>query len=200
MITDRLASVSVGGVVWADWTVVLLKPDCLARGLVQPILDWVATRARLVDVRQLAPTQAQIFAHYDDMLPLSREIGRDVPAELRRIFVGNTVTIALGHGRDAAARVRALVGPTDPAIAPKNTIRGRYAEDTLARAMADGRLVDNLIHTSDHGDVVERDVRIWYGPAGAALLGVPDLTNSAPAVPRPATPVSIPGQSTVPTV
>lgn len=168
-------------VTWADWTVVLLKPDCLTRGLVEPVLEWIATRATLVDVRQVQPTVEQVFAHYDDMLPLSAEIGRDVPAELRRIFVGTTVTIALGHGRDAAAQVRSLVGPTDPATAPKDTIRGRYAHDTLARAMAEGRLVDNLIHTSDHGGVVERDLRIWYGPDAAPLPHNPSPIGTAPA-------------------
>jgi nucleoside-diphosphate kinase len=158
------------GVTWADWSVVLLKPDCVARGLVQPVLAWISTVVRLVDVRQVHPTEAQIFAHYDDMLSLSAEIGRDVPAELRRIFVGNTVTIALGHGPHAAASVRALVGPTDPAGAADTTIRGRFAGDCLTRAMAEGRLVDNLIHTSYHAGVVRRDFAIWYGPANTHLL------------------------------
>jgi nucleoside-diphosphate kinase len=66
------------------------------------------------------------------------------------------------------------VGPTDPAAAPKNTIRGRYAADSLARAMSERRLVDNLIHTSDHAGVVERDVRIWYGPSPHLGLRMPD--------------------------
>ena len=182
--TGQARALALGGatdaaVSWGDWTVVLLKPDCLARGLVDPVLSWIATAARLVDVRRVQPTRAQIFAHYDDMLPLSNQIGRDVPAELRRIFVGHTIVIALGHGRDATARVRAMVGPTDPAIAPAATIRGRFGEDTLHRAMAQGRLVDNLIHTSDHAGVVARDFTIWYGPAFAHLLR-PDQPTTAP--------------------
>ncbi|GGM23386.1 nucleoside-diphosphate kinase [Dactylosporangium sucinum] len=155
---------------WADWTVVLLKPDCVRRGLVAPVLAWVEEAVQLVDTRRVKPTIEQVFAHYDDMLPLSEELGRDVPAELRRIYVGQSVVIALGHGPDAAARVRAMVGPTDPAAAPASTIRGRFARDSLRRAMADGRLVDNLIHTSDHAGVVERDFGIWYGPDLAHLL------------------------------
>ncbi|MEU7871262.1 nucleoside-diphosphate kinase [Dactylosporangium sp. NPDC049140] len=157
-------------VVWADWTVVLLKPDCVRRGLTDPVLTWIEQAVRLVDVRPVQPAMAQIFAHYDDMLPLSQQLRRNVPAELLRIFVGHTVVIALGHGPDATVRVRAMVGPTDPAAAPPSTIRGRFADDTLRRAVADGRLVDNLIHTSDHGGVVERDFRIWYGTACTHLL------------------------------
>jgi nucleoside-diphosphate kinase len=161
---------TAAGVTWPDWTVVLLKPDCVRRGLVDQVLAFISQHADLVDVRQVQPTRQQIFAHYDDMLPLSAELGRNVPVELLRIFCGQTVVIALGHGPDAAARVRALVGPTDPAIAAKTTIRGLFAADTLQRAMAEGRLVDNVIHTSDHGGVVERDFTIWYGAPFTHLL------------------------------
>lgn len=181
MSTSVRAGVGVPGVapvVWADWTVILLKPDCVARDLVDAVLAWIGAEVQLIDVRQAQPTRTQIFAHYDDMLPRSAELGRNVPAELLRIFVGNTVTIALGHGPDAAARVRALVGPTDPATAPATTIRGRFAGDTLDRAMAEGRLVDNVIHTSDTADVVARDFRIWYGPDNAHLLHVPTSTST----------------------
>ncbi len=178
-LSGAAATLDVAGQRWGDWTVVLLKPDCLRRNLVAPVLFWIGQVVDLVDVRQVQPTEEQIFAHYDDMLPLSEEIGRDVPAELRRIFVGNTVTIALGHGPDAAARVRALVGPTDPATAPHTTIRGRHAEDTLTGAATEGRLVDNLIHTSDNAAAVPRDFAIWYGPADTHLLRLPGPANPA---------------------
>lgn len=158
------------GVDWSEWTVVVLKPDCLARGLVEPILAWVRREVRIVDVRTVHPTEEQIFAHYEDMLPLSAELGRDVPAELRRIFVGRPTGVALCRGPDAAPRLRRLLGPTDPATAPEDTIRGRFGVDSLHRATAEGRLVDNLIHSSDTADVVARDVAIWYGTAAAHLL------------------------------
>ncbi|MEV0570520.1 nucleoside-diphosphate kinase [Dactylosporangium sp. NPDC050588] len=183
MSTQPAAFAAVPGaaaVAWRDWTVVLLKPDCLRRNLAAQVLFWISGLVDLVDVRQVQPTEQQIFAHYDDMLPLSDELGRDVPAELRRIFVGNTVIVALGHGPGAAGRVRALVGPTDPAIAPADTIRGRFADDTLAQAMADGRLVDNVIHTSDHAAAAHRDFAIWYGPTFAHLLDPTPASVPAP--------------------
>ena len=158
---------------WAQWTVILLKPDCLARNLTQQVLAWVGREVRVVDARTLHPTQEQVFAHYDDMLPLSDQLGRDVSGELRRIFVGQPTGLALGHGPNAAPRVRKLLGPTDPAQAPATTIRGCYAADTLTDAVAQGRLVNNLIHSSDTVDLVHRDFRIWYGPTQAHLLHPP---------------------------
>ncbi|MDM4721380.1 nucleoside-diphosphate kinase [Micromonospora sp. WMMA1363] len=161
------------GVDWSDWTVIILKPDCLARGLREPVLVWVQREVQVVDVRTVWPTEAQIFVHYSDMLPLSAKIGRDVPAELRRIFVGQPTGLALAYGPNAAPRLRERLGPTDPATAPADTIRGRFGIDSLRAAMAEGRLVDNLIHSSDTVEVVPRDFGIWYGPGAAHLLRAP---------------------------
>jgi len=158
---------------WSRWTVILLKPDCLDRNLTGVVLDAVRDLLAVVDYRTATAAEQQIFTHYADMLPLSAQLGRDVPAELRRIFVGRDVGIALAHGEDAAPRLRAIIGHTDPAIADPNSIRGRFAGDTLARAQAEGRLVNNLIHSSDTVDVVARDFDIWYGPHAAHLLREP---------------------------
>jgi nucleoside-diphosphate kinase len=163
---------------WSRWTVILLKPDCLDRHLVEPVLEYVRRVVDIVDHRAVTATEAQVFAHYDDMLPLSAKIGRDVPAELRRIFVGRRVGIALGHGPRAAPRLREIIGVTDPAAAGEHTIRGRFAGDNLDLAQAQGRLVDNLIHSSDTVDVVERDFGIWYGPNAAYLLREPTTVRS----------------------
>ncbi|MGC5332845.1 nucleoside-diphosphate kinase [Micromonospora sp. DT62] len=158
---------------WSRWSVILLKPDCVRRGLTTEVLDWCSQLVTIIDRRIVIPTEDQVFAHYDDMLPLSDQLGRDVPAELRRIFIGNRVGVALGYGQDAAPRLRRIVGPTDPASAAATTVRGRYAKDSLDKAITEGRLVDNLIHTSDTTDVVERDFHIWYGPEHAHLLREP---------------------------
>ncbi len=160
---------------WDMWTVVLLKPDCLRRGLADEVLDVVRLHLDIVDRRTVLPAEAQIFAHYDDILHRSTALGRDVPAELRRIYVGQPAGIALAHGIQAALRLRVVLGPTDPAAAPPGTIRGRFGTDSLAAAMRDGRLIDNLIHSSDTADAAARDFDIWYGPQHRHLLGRPHV-------------------------
>ncbi|WP_307797984.1 nucleoside-diphosphate kinase [Actinoplanes flavus] len=165
---------------WRWWTVILLKPDCLARDLLGPVLTAVEQQLQVVDVCYVFPTEEQIFTHYADILPLSAQLGRDVPAELRRIYVGRQAAVALGYGPNAAPRLRRLLGPTDPAAAGLDTIRGRFAADSLDKAMAEGRLVDNLIHSSDSTEVVPRDFGIWYGPAKKHLLRAPRPSNGDP--------------------
>lgn len=170
-------TISDRGVDWWFWTVILLKPDCLARNLLDPVLAMVEQHLTVRHVTKVFPTEAQILAHYADMLPRSADLGRDVPAELRRIYIGQEAAVALGYGPDAAPRLRAVLGPTDPAAAGPDTIRGRYAADSLAAARADGRLIDNLIHSSDTWHAVPADFATWYGLDNRHLLRTPAHTN-----------------------
>jgi nucleoside-diphosphate kinase len=172
--TAALHDLAHVGIDWSWWTVILLKPDCLARELTESVLAAVSEHVTIIAQQTVHPAAEQIFAHYDDIVPLSAEFGVDVPAELRRIYLGQAVIVAIGHGPSAAARLRAVLGPTDPGDADQATIRGRFGLDTLAKARADGRLIDNLIHTSDHAGVVARDLAIWFGPDATALLIPPD--------------------------
>ncbi|MFC7530142.1 nucleoside-diphosphate kinase [Actinoplanes sp. GCM10030250] len=158
---------------WNLWTVILLKPDCLHRKLLSPVLAMVAEHLTVLHVTTVFPTEEQIFAHYADMLTRSAELGRDVPAELRRIYVGKRAAVALGYGPGAALRLRELLGPTDPAAAGFDTIRGRFAADSLAQAAADGRLIDNVIHSSDTSTAAAGDFATWYGPGNTHLLRAP---------------------------
>jgi nucleoside-diphosphate kinase len=151
----------------------LAKPDCLARCLTGPVLAMVGQHVRVTARRVLYPTEEQVFAHYADILRLSAELGLDVAAELRRIYLDHHVMVALGHGPDAAARLRAALGPTDPAAAGPGTIRGRLGADSLRNARAEGQHIDNLSHSSDHTGAVARDLAIWFGPEATALLTPP---------------------------
>ncbi|MDQ2873302.1 MAG: nucleoside-diphosphate kinase [Actinomycetota bacterium] len=145
------------------------------------MLATVSQHVRVLARRTVYPTAAQVLAHYADILPLSAELGVDVAAELGRIYLGHPVIVALGYGPDAAARLRAVLGPTDPAEAGPSTIRGRFGTDSLLQARSQGRLIDNLIHTSDHAGVVPRDLALWFGPGATALLTPPppDLGGTA---------------------
>lgn len=160
---------------WTCWTVVLLKPDCVDRGIVDPVLTWVGTEVTLVDHRVVNPTEQQIFAHYDDLLTTRRShfTWVDVPADLRRTYVGRRAGIALGYAPNAAPRLRDLLGHYDPTHAGLFTIRGRFGQDSLSQAQAEHRLIANVIHSSDDPAGAEREFAIWYGPAHRQLLHPP---------------------------
>jgi len=160
---------------WSRWSVVLLKPDCVARRLVAPVLTWIGQHVTVVDQRTVIPTEAQIFAHYNDLLTtrLAHFTWVDVAEDLRRTYVGVRVGIALAYGVDAAPRLRNLIGHFDPSQAGPDTIRGRFGDDSLRRAKAEGRLIANVIHTSDDPEGAEREFGIWYGLDQQYLLHPP---------------------------
>ena len=155
---------------WARWSVTLLKPDAVERGLITPILLMIDRLVTVVTIRSLTATSDQALAHYADLLALS--FGFDVELELRRMYAGRPVVVALAHGTDdtTTARLRTVIGHYDPARAVGSSIRGRYGTDSAARARAEHRFVRNLIHTSDDSEGAEREFRIWFGPAGTHLL------------------------------
>lgn len=157
---------------WSRWSVVLLKPDCVARGLVAPVLTWIGQHLTVVDRRTITPTEQQIFAHYHDLLTtrLAHFTWVNVPADLNRTYVGQRVGIALTRGAHAAPTLRNLIGHFDPAQASPDTIRGRFGTDSLRKAKVEGRLIANVIHTSDDPDGAEREFGIWYGPDHQHLL------------------------------
>jgi len=174
-VRDGLAVTTAVEVDWTRWTVVLLKPDCVARGLVDPVLTWVGTEVILVDQRLVTPTEEQIFAHYEDLLTIRRAhfTWVDVADDLRRTYVGQRVGIALGHAPNAAPRLRDLLGHYDPTHAGLLTIRGRFGQDSLRQAQAEGRLIANVIHSSNDPAGAQREFGIWYGPHLRHLLRSP---------------------------
>jgi nucleoside diphosphate kinase len=168
----------VGGVDWSRWSVVLLKPDCVRRGLTEAVLDRLAAVARISGRKDIVVADWQIFVHYWDMLVDADWFDVDVVSCLRSMYVGQQVTVALAHGTEGVAGLlRAQLGFFDPSQARAGTIRGDLGTDSLADARAEGRLVENLVHTSDDAQAARRDFGTWYGANQSHLL---TLTRTLP--------------------
>jgi nucleoside-diphosphate kinase len=169
-------TVTASTVDWSLWTVILLKPDCVARGLVDAVLADVAAEITVVDQRLVVATETQIRLHYEDLLTIRRAhfTWVEVAVDLRRTYAGHQVGIALGYAPDAATRLRNRLGHYDPSLATPDTVRGRFGIDCLQQAQSQHRLIANLIHSSDHPAGAEREFDIWYGPALRYLVRAPD--------------------------
>jgi nucleoside-diphosphate kinase len=129
-------------------TLVLIKPDAMARGLAGEILARFERRgltlseARLVTVdRELAET------HYAEH--------REKPffGELVQFITSGPTLAVVVEGESAVPVVRTTIGATNPAQAAPGTIRG-----DLALAMP-----DNLVHGSDSPESAEREIELWFG-------------------------------------
>jgi nucleoside-diphosphate kinase len=185
---NRKPSVSgavVDGVDWSRWSIVLCKPDAVARHLVDQVIHRLTgPDAVLLDPHSVTVKPWQIHVHYWDLLvDADWFTGRDIPASLDAMYVGRTVAVTLAYGPPGIhGRLRGLLGHWDPSQAATGTIRGDLGDDRLEAALAERRLVQNLVHTSDDEDAARRDFGTWFGANRRALL-------SPPAAPRQRTPV-----------
>ncbi|MFH9734942.1 nucleoside-diphosphate kinase [Streptomyces sp. NPDC017260] len=155
------------GVGFDRWAVVLCKPDAVTRGLVSRVLERISSAGIALTSRMdvvAEPWQAHVA--YRDMLADTGRLDlRDLPAYIDAAYSGQPVTVALAHGGPGIhARLRQLIGHTDPARATAGTIRGDLGQDSLAVARAENRLVRNLVHTSDDPAGARREYGTWYGP------------------------------------
>ncbi|WP_051838615.1 nucleoside-diphosphate kinase [Streptomyces sp. NRRL WC-3742] len=164
---------ALSGVDWSRWSVVLLKPDCLRRGLTDQVLARLERAARIVHQRQVVVQDWQIHVHYWDLLVGQDLFEVDVPVCLRSTYVGKPVVVALAHGAPGTPqRLRALLGHFDPTQAEAGTIRADLGDDSLTAARAQQRLVENLVHTSDHARAARRDFGTWFGAGRHRLLEI----------------------------
>ncbi|MFD4933394.1 nucleoside-diphosphate kinase [Streptomyces virginiae] len=171
----------VNGVGWGYWSVILCKPDAVERGLVDEVLNRLDLPDVTITARQdVVVLPWQIHVHYWDLLvDADWFTGRDIPQCLHDTYVGRTVTTALAYGPPGIhRRLRDLLGHYDPVRADIGTIRGDLGEDTLDHAMAQKRLINNLVHTSDDPEAARRDFGTWYGANRRELL-------RDPSAPRP---------------
>lgn len=171
----------LAGVDWDRWSVILLKPDCVRRNMVDAVLDRITGVVDVSARQTVTVADWQVHVHYWDLLVGADWFERDVPGCLRRQYVGKPVAVALAHGPAGTPQLlRDMLGHFDPAQAAKGSIRGDLGVDSLAAAEAEDRLVENLIHTSDDPAATCRDFGTWYGARRQQLL--------TPTVPQQARP------------
>jgi nucleoside-diphosphate kinase len=169
---SRVPGTVLDGIDWSRFSVVLVKPDCLRRGLVDEVLGVVAQVVDIVTCERVIVEDWQIFVHYWDILVDKDWFTVDVVDYLRRAYIGQPVVVALvrGSDQDTPARVRALIGHYNPAAAAPGTIRGRFGADGLEASRREGRLIENVIHASDDAATVCRDFGTWFGANRHDLL------------------------------
>ena len=159
-------------------TLVLIKPDALERGLTGEIIRrfetaglrirnarWVCPDLGLVQKETIgsqpstSPELALVQKHYTD---LQVKNPRAFDRNTRYLAGKNTLAFVLA-GVNAVAKVRALIGPTEPACAPPGTIRGDLSSDTIKRADAEDRGLYNLVHAADSRDSARNEIDLWFG-------------------------------------
>jgi nucleoside-diphosphate kinase len=145
------------------------------------VLERLASFVHVFARQKVVVADWQVFVHYWDMVVDADWYDLDVISSLRSMYVGQTVTVALANGPVGTPELlRDQLGHFDPTRAAEGTIRGDLGADSLATARAAGRLVENLVHTSDDAQATRRDFGTWYGARRHDLL-IPRTASLPPA-------------------
>ncbi len=130
-----------------EQTLVLVKPDAMARGLAGEILARFERRGLVVRAARLVRVDRELAErHYAEHAekPFFGEL-------VEFITSGPTLALVL-EGESAIPVVRTTMGATNPAESAPGTIRG-----DLALAMP-----DNLVHGSDAPESARREIELWF--------------------------------------
>src|SRR5690606_39104075 len=134
----------------AERTLVLVKPDGVARGLVGEVLRRIEAKGYslvALDMRT-APT-ALLEEHY------AEHAGKPFFGPLVGFMASGPVVAAVVEGHRVIEGFRTLAGTTDPTTAAPGTIRG-----DLGREWG-GDVTQNLVHGSDSPESASREIALW---------------------------------------
>ena len=132
-------------------TLILVKPDGVARGLSGSILARVEAKGYVVVAVDLrVPTRELLGQHY------AEHEGKPFFAALVDFMSSGPVLAVVAEGQRVIEGFRALAGATDPTKALPGTIRGDLGRDW-------GEAVQkNLVHGSDSVESATREIALWF--------------------------------------
>ncbi len=147
----------------ASRTFIMLKPDAIEKNLESEILGFFKDHGiEVVRWDTVLVDEPLIMNHYQEVI---EKLGLpDFPNRIRSYFVGKTVRIFELESKEnnVVAKVRELIGTTDPSKAGPDTIRGKYSNDSMDLAKQEQRLVHNLIHASDSDENAYKEIKLWF--------------------------------------
>jgi nucleoside-diphosphate kinase len=133
-----------------EQTLILCKPDAVARGLSGEILARFERRGyAVVAAKLIVCDEARAKKHY------AEHDGKPFFAGLVE-YITSAPTLALViEGSSAVEGCRSTIGATNPIKAAPGSIRGDYGQ-TIGR---------NLVHGSDSAESAAREIAIWFEPS-----------------------------------
>ena len=135
----------------AEETLVLVKPDGVARGLSGEILRRIEAKGyTIVDLRMVTPARELLEAHYEE------HQGKPFFEPLVEFMLSGPVVAARVSGNRVIEGFRSLAGATDPTTAAPGTIRGDLGRDWGLAVQ------QNLVHGSDSTLSAERELGLWF--------------------------------------
>jgi nucleoside-diphosphate kinase len=141
-------------------TLVVLKPDAVARGLAGRIIQrFEDASLKIIGMKMRAMDADFTRRHYFD---LEERLGPGVYNATAAFMQGGPVIAFVLEGEDAVATVRKIVGSTYPNEAQPGSVRGDFAHQSRAVAVSTGKAVANLVHASGKPEEADYEIDLWF--------------------------------------
>jgi nucleoside-diphosphate kinase len=132
-------------------TLVLVKPDGVARGLVGEVIRRIEAKGyRLAALELRAATPELLAEHY------AEHVGKPFYLPLVDFMLSGPVVAVVVEGNRVIEGFRSLAGATDPTAAAPGTIRGDLGRDWGLS------VVQNIVHGSDSPESAAREIALWF--------------------------------------
>jgi nucleoside-diphosphate kinase len=131
-----------------EQTLVLIKPDGVARGLVGEVLARIERKGLKITALELKQVSEEVArGHY------AEHAEKPFFGSLIEFITSGPVVAAILEGPRAIAAFRQIAGGTDPVEkAVPGSIRGDFALQTQ----------ENLVHGSDSPESAKREIALWF--------------------------------------
>ncbi|MCX8197519.1 MAG: nucleoside-diphosphate kinase [Candidatus Micrarchaeota archaeon] len=132
-----------------DRTLIILKPDCIQRGLCGEVLSRFEKRGfQIVGLKMIKLEPKMLKEHYAHIADKPFFPG------IEKFMSSTPVIVAVIEGKEAVDTVRAMCGPTNASKAQSGTIRGDYALSMQC----------NIIHASDSAETAKKEIERFFAP------------------------------------
>jgi nucleoside-diphosphate kinase len=132
-------------------TLVLVKPDGVARGLVGEVIARIEAKGYAISaLRMLQADRALLEKHY------AEHQGKPFFEPLVEFMMSGPIVAIVAEGNRVIEGFRSLAGVTDPTVAAPGTIRGDLARDQGIK------VVQNIVHGSDSPESAAREIAIFF--------------------------------------
>lgn len=144
-------------------TLIILKPDAVARGIVgEVIARFEKTGLKIVGMKMLAPDWDYYHHHYETLGTLKTRKGDDIFKATVDAMLEGPVIAAVLEGVEAAQIVRKMVGSTEPKSSAPGTIRADYSHMSYDHANATNKAISNIIHASADSGEAKAEIAHWF--------------------------------------
>jgi nucleoside-diphosphate kinase len=136
----------------SEKTLILVKPDGVARGLVGEVISRIEAKGYAIDALQMLQADRAILEkHY------AEHVGKPFYEPLVEFMMSGPIVAIVASGNRVIEGFRSLAGVTDPTVAAPGTIRGDLARDQGTK------VVQNIVHGSDSPESAAREIEIFFG-------------------------------------